>query len=358
MPRKDASYNHLMTQVASAPAAFQCPRCGNWLYNGTLVCPSCRGLVYAQRLNELAAEAQRQEPTSPIAAAQLWQQCLPLLPPDSQQFQVVRDRIGVLLAQMGIPVAQQFAPPRPVPRPRDPWPLALAKTGGSMLICILIYSTLFGPDLATGFIFATGFVLLILIHELGHVFAMRYYGLRAGPPIFIPFLGALINLREPPKNALQEAVVGIGGPVLGALGAIACFVWYLKTHSDLALNLAYVGFFLNLFNLLPVPPLDGGRVTAAVSPWIWIPGLFTVVARLGYDYYVNHHSNFILILLLIFAWPRIKQTLILRGRDLPYYRIGRKAMWAMGAAYVILGVTLTILFLYAESQAQGLRIRL
>src|SRR5262245_12460103 len=98
-----------MSQVNTAEvSAFPCPRCGNWLNNGALVCPNCGGLVYAQQLNELAAEAQRREPTDPIGAAQLWQQALGLVPPDSQQFQAVRERMGMLMSRMGMPVVSQM----------------------------------------------------------------------------------------------------------------------------------------------------------------------------------------------------------------------------------------------------------
>src|SRR5205085_372286 len=103
-------------------------------------------------------------------------------------------------------------------------------------------------------------VVLILVHELGHVAAMRHYGLSASPPIFIPFMGALINLRQPPQDAKVEAVVGIGGPIAGTVGALACYALYLGLPDGsarmLTHQLAFVGFALNLFNLLPVPPLD------------------------------------------------------------------------------------------------------
>jgi len=348
-----------MSQVTSAPAtAFPCPRCRTWLQNGTLTCPSCGGLVYAHQLNQLSAEAQRQEATNPIAAAQLWQQALPMLPPHSQQYQAVRDRMGWLLSgiampvvgQMTAPVAQQPQPVQPV---TDDWRKAIAKTVGSMLISIVVYALWITVKMRepfiTGLVFSTGLVVLIPVHELGHVLAMRYYGLRAGPPVFIPFLGAVINLRQRPKDAFQEAVVGIAGPIAGTLGALVCLFWYQRTHSDLALVLSYFGFILNLFNLLPVPPLDGGRVTAAVSPWIWLPGLLFVPIWLAYDWLMYHQFNFILVLLMMFAWPRVRQTLLAAGRNSPYYDIPGWAKSSVGAAYVLLGITLIALFWYTNS---------
>src|SRR6185369_10020007 len=122
----------------------------------------------------------------------------------------------------------------------------------------------------------------------------------ASPPIFIPFLGAVINLRQSPRNALEEAIVGIGGPVLGTLGAGVTYLLYLKTGSYLMFRLAEFGFMLNLFNMLPVPPLDGGRVTAAVSPWIWITGLLAVVAIGIGDYYRHGQIDYMMVLILLF----------------------------------------------------------
>lgn len=324
---------------------------------GTLACPACGGLVYSQRLNEIAAEAQREETSSPIRAAMMWKEALPLLPPDSQQHRWVTQRIRALSAGTGVQQQSPYVPPgahgydQPSPaavgasalaRPRDPLGLALLKTFGSMIVSIVVYTMMFSKEaggLRFGLEFATGFVLLMLVHEMGHVFAMRFYGLSASPPIFIPFLGAVINLRQSPRNALEEAIVGIGGPVLGTIGAVVTYFIYLKTGSQLFYELAMFGFLLNLFNMLPVPPLDGGRVTAAVSPWIWIPGLLVAAYLLIFDSF-----NPILILLLLMAWPRVRRTLIERAHHSPYYDIGLPAKIAMGVAYVLLGGFLAVMW--------------
>jgi Zn-dependent protease len=350
-----------MSQATSGSStAFQCPRCHTWLYNGTLACPACGGLVYAHQLFQLSSEAQKQEQTNPFAAAQLWQQTLPMLPPNSQQYQMVRDRIAMLLSGIGMPVVAQMttAPTTGASAPvaaREPdtWARAVTKTAVSMLISILIYAMvpLNVPGRPAGLAFATGFVVLILVHELGHVLAMRRYRLRASAPIFIPFLGAVINLRDRPKDAWQEAVVGIGGPLLGTIGTLACFLFYLQTGSRLALDLSCWGFVLNLFNLLPVPPLDGGRVTAAVSTWIWVPGLLFLPAWIGYEWMVHHRLHVILILLLLIAWPRVKQTIFGDARNSPYYDIPVRLKRTMGIAYVALGLALLGLFLYTRSLA-------
>src|SRR2546425_263379 len=109
---------------------------------------------------------------------------------------------------------------------------------------------------------------------------LRREGIKASAPMFIPFMGALITAKSLGENALAEARVGLAGPVLGSLGAAACLAIGEATNSDLFRALAYVGFFLNLFNLLPVVPLDGGRAMAAMAPWVWFVGLGVLVAML------------------------------------------------------------------------------
>jgi Zn-dependent protease len=221
-------------------------------------------------------------------------------------------------------------------------PVALTKTIGSMVVSILAYMWAFGWDWRL----AVGFVLLILVHEMGHVIALRHYGYSASPPIFIPFMGALINLRQPPRNAWEEAMIGIGGPVLGTIGSLACFaVWWFFPESTVALKVAIFGFMLNFFNMLPIPPLDGGRVTAAISPWVWIVGLAAMAYWLYLDYTRTGHINFIIVLIIFFAFPRIRQTLENKSiRSHPYYQIGRGKNWAMGIAYLSLSALLAFFY--------------
>lgn len=124
-----------------------------------------------------------------------------------------------------------------------------------------------------GIAFGVGFVVLILIHELGHGVAIRQSGLRAGPIVFLPFMGAVIALKDHPQNAKVEAHIAYGGPFWGTIGACATAALYFATGQRLFLALAYTGFFLNLFNLVPVTPFDGGRITQAFSRKTWIIGL-------------------------------------------------------------------------------------
>jgi Zn-dependent protease len=150
--------------------------------------------------------------------------------------------------------------------------LKLFTTSASMLVSVGAYSLIWGWK------FAIGFVLLLLVHEMGHVLQARREGLDASAPLFIPFLGAAIALKELPKDAGVEARVGLAGPVLGTLGTcVAVAIWQI-TGNDLFQALAFFGFFLNLFNLAPVLPLDGGRAMAALTPWMWIVGYVLLVA--------------------------------------------------------------------------------
>lgn len=169
----------------------------------------------------------------------------------------------------------------------------LLKTGGTMLLSIGVYA------ISWGWLFAVGFVLLLLVHECGHLLAARRVGLKVGVPVFIPFMGAIIALKEAPPNAWIEAQVGIGGPLLGTVGAAACEGVFLATGNPLFRALAYTGFFLNLFNLAPVGFLDGGRIVTALSPWLWLVGVVILVAML------LTHPNFILVLILVTSVPRL-----------------------------------------------------
>ena len=169
----------------------------------------------------------------------------------------------------------------------------LLKTGGTMLLSIWAYA------LAWGWMFAVGFVLLIFVHECGHLLVARLFGLKVGAPVFIPFMGAVIALKDAPKDAWMEAWVGIGGPLLGAAGAMVCEILFALTGNPLFRALAYSGFFLNLFNLAPIGFLDGGRVVTALSPWLWLVGAAVMAALLVL------HPNFIVGLILLVSLPRL-----------------------------------------------------
>jgi Zn-dependent protease len=140
-------------------------------------------------------------------------------------------------------------------------------TAGTMLLSVISYAWIFG------WLYAAGFVLLIFVHEMGHYAAARQRGLAVGAPTFIPFVGAWIQLKELPHDVETEAYVGLAGPLFGSLGALACYFLARHSGSMLLLALAYAGFFLNLFNLIPLSPFDGGRITAIISPRVWLLGV-------------------------------------------------------------------------------------
>jgi Zn-dependent protease len=340
-------------------AQTACPHCGRTLGYGEFTCRTCGAAANQRLVDDIASDAIRLEGINPAAAALTWRRALDLLPPESRQFQQIERRAAALsgtgaTASLGGESRRWPLGPPPLPlppqeqeravRPPDPLPLALLKTLGSMIVASVIYY-LYPFHSVT---IAVGFVVLMLIHEMGHVFATWYYGLSASPPIFIPYLGALINLRESPPNALVESIIGIGGPMLGTAGAIACYFLALASQGQLQFELLVVtqlAVMLNLFNLLPVPPLDGGRITAAVSPWIWLAGL----AGLGVMIFLEisggaFFSIFILVLLLGYALPRIRSTFQARGMHVPYYNISRWASWTMGVLYVTLGLFLIYMF--------------
>ena len=171
-------------------------------------------------------------------------------------------------------------------------------TSASMLVSVAAYAFIFGWP------FAVGFVLLLLVHEMGHVIQLRREGIEASAPLFIPFLGAVVAAKSLGGNATAEARVGLAGPVLGTLGAAAVAVAAAVTGSELLQALAFTGFFLNLFNLLPVVPLDGGRAMAALAPWMWFVGFAGLVAM------AFAFPNPILLLIVLFGgletWRRWK----------------------------------------------------
>jgi len=143
---------------------------------------------------------------------------------------------------------------------------AILKTGLTMVLSMWAYA------MAWGWAYGVAFVLLIFVHEMGHVYALKHFGIRASVPIFIPFVGAFVAMKEMPKNARIEAWTGIAGPIVGTGGAMLCWSAALYTGSSFWMAVAYTGFFLNLFNLIPISPLDGGRTVAAISPKLWILG--------------------------------------------------------------------------------------
>jgi Zn-dependent protease len=205
----------------------------------------------------------------------------------------------------------------------------LLMTGGTMLISMAVYALSFGWP------YAVGFVLLILVHELGHFIAARQSGLNVGAPVFIPFVGAWISLKEVRLAPATEAHVAIAGPMLGSVAAFVCYLLGVSGHGRIYMALAQAGFMLNLFNLIPVAPLDGGRLAGVISPRLWLIGAPMLIGLFLW------RPSPLLLLLAIFAAPQVIRAI--RG-EVPGHdtlAVGDKVRY--GAQYVGLAAALAIM---------------
>jgi Zn-dependent protease len=211
-------------------------------------------------------------------------------------------------------------PPRaPGPAPRTTAPggfrgglaalvilLAKFKTVLTMLLSVWVYS------FAWGWPFAAGFVALIFLHEMGHVAAAKLEGIPVTAPTFIPFFGAMITMKQNPRDAWSEAVMAYGGPLAGGVASWICWLLAIEWQWPLLTAVAVAGFALNLFNLIPLSPLDGGRICAAVSRWFWLLGI-ALVGCAFFFFSFRGPSVIILVLVLYFGFTRLRQTFLLRN---------------------------------------------
>jgi len=200
-------------------------------------------------------------------------------------------------------------------------------TVGTMLLAVGVYALVYGWP------FAVGIVAMLFVHEIGHYIAARQRGLAVRLPMFIPFAFAWTRLDDVPHNAETEAYVGIAGPLLGTAGAIAAYYVARNEQSALLLAIAYVGFMINLLNLIPLPPLDGGRITAVLSPRIWLLGVPVLGMMLWY------HFSPIFLVIGILAVPHVIAALKFKA-DTPearaYYAVSEKVRWEYALIYVAL----------------------
>lgn len=274
---------------------------------------------------------------------------MPFQPPERVESQSVGDTIkkfggtaaavGLLLLKFGAKLKFLIAPLLKF------FPVIL-KTGGTMLISFGLYIGIFGWK------FALGFVLLIFVHELGHLLAAKQVGLKVGAPVFIPFMGAFIALKEAPKDAWIEAWVGIGGPIMGAAGALLCHSLGEMLDVPLLIAIAWSGYFLNLFNLTPIGTLDGGRIATALSPWLWIPGL----GIMGYLAFTR--PNFIIFLILAMSIPQIIGLFRKKSdEEKRYFEVTPARRWMMGTAYFGLIGALVFMLDVSHQQLEGRGLR-
>jgi Zn-dependent protease len=207
---------------------------------------------------------------------------------------------------------------------------------GSMAVSIAAYATLWG------WTFALGFVGLIFVHEMGHVVALRRHGIKAGAPVFLPFLGAFVSMKESPRSVFVEAETALAGPAIGTIGAFAVLLASNANGSAMLRDLAFTGFLLNLFNMLPVLPLDGGRAAGALHPGLWLGGLGLLLV-----YEIYRPSPVIPILLVLGGFEMWRRW---RGRNTEANRVynsltpGQRAQ--IGVAYLGL-IAVLLLALHA-----------
>ncbi len=282
-----------MTAVTTG--ASSCGRCGSQLAPRLLSCPACHTLVHLERLKELAAEAQASEAAGATTQAlERWRQALDLLPEDSPQHPVITTRIAVLGKQE--PARARSERKQEEARIWSRFKGKGGKAGSALGVAALVLWKLkfvvvllltkvkllfFGftkigtllSMLATigaywalwGWPFAVGFVLSIYVHEMGHVSALHHYGIRASAPMFIPFVGAFVRLRESLRNDWENAMVGLAGPLWGLAASLVAYGLFAATGMPIFAAVAHSGAWLNLLNLLPVWQLDGGRGFSAMS---------------------------------------------------------------------------------------------
>jgi Zn-dependent protease len=301
-----------MANDGSAPplarVAHSCPTCGGEVAPSLLSCPSCRRLVHAERLKELAETAEIAERDGTLAAALAsWRDALTLLPAESRQHAAISDRVNRLSLRVeAAPSPRGSASiPKADKTQTDPahsgrwsggavtgilgtialavWKfkfaavlllgkakflllgLTKASTFLSMFLAFGVYWTVFGGW------FALGFVLSIYVHEMGHVAALLRYGYRASAPLFIPGLGAVIRLQQGFTDPRHDARVGLAGPIWGLGAALFCGGVYVLTGQPIFAALAKIGAWVNLFNLTPIWQLDGGRAFRSLNrPQRWL----------------------------------------------------------------------------------------
>jgi Zn-dependent protease len=210
----------------------------------------------------------------------------------------------------------------------------LATTAGTMLLSLVVYASIWGLP------YAAGFIALLFLHEMGHYVAARQRGLDVGAPMFIPFVGAWIALKEVPHDVETEAYVAMGGPLVGTVGAVLCYLVGRSTDTTALIAISYAGLFLNLFNLLPVSPLDGGRITAIISPRVWLFGAPLMLAVLLY------RPSPLLFVIAIIALPQLIKAWKYdpsAPENIAYYGVPLQTKLEYGSLYLALAAFLAVM---------------
>lgn len=272
---------------------MRCPGCGTEVSPSRRSCPVCQALVHAEELKRLARQAEEAETDRPAEALNAWRSALELLPPESGQARTIAERAEALSRR--VETDGGAAPGGEARGLSSAWKgggviavliflltkakfllLGLTKIGtlGTMLLSLGVYWSIFGWRLALGLI------LSIYVHEMGHVAALHRLGFPASAPTFIPGLGAFIRLKQRPVSPREDARVGLAGPIWGLGAALVAWGVHLAGGGPIWAAVARLGAWINLFNLLPLGPLDGGRAFGALSRGqrvalvVWIGGVW------------------------------------------------------------------------------------
>lgn len=298
--------------LATPPSLGACAECGAELRPGSLACAECHRLVHRDALNDLAKSAQRAADAGDSGGAlAAWRSALELLPARSRQHEQVLVRIQTL--------SRAVDAPRPGPGSAKKKGLAAGATGLAVLAWKLKFAIAFvlgkGKLLLLGFTklstvlsmalslgvyavafgwkFALGLLLSLYVHEMGHVAALKRYGIAASAPMFVPGFGAFVRLKQYPANPVEDARVGLAGPIWGFAAALFAAALAWMTGWEVLFAIAKTGAWINLFNLVPVWQLDGGRAFRALNrAQRWM-----ALGALGAIWFVSGESVIVLLLL-------------------------------------------------------------
>ena len=204
-----------------------------------------------------------------------------------------------------------------------------AVAGGSMALSIAAYAIKAPLPLVFGF------VVIILVHEIGHAVVIRAKGLRAGVMVFIPFIGGAVTLKDQPRSAYDDAQIGLAGPLFGTAASLVVLQMYKWLEQPLYLAIAAAGFAVNLLNLLPIGMLDGGRISGAVTKWMWLFGGGWLV------YKVARQPNPLMLIILFLVAFQVYASIVREKSDKAFYDVTLGQRAGIAAVYFILVVFLS-----------------